>query len=87
MPARMYKLSMLVDFRHPVIHLQLSFRAGSSFLAWVDLSHTGQAYSAVEKLRARAVERSVFGHAPHLVLVSLRRMLLREPTFAFVFKI
>ena len=55
------------------------------FFAWVGLSHAGQAYSAVEKLRARAVARSVLGHAPHLVLVSLRRMLLRVLTLAFVF--
>ena len=64
------------------MHLQLSLRAGSSFFAWVDLSHPGQAYSAVEQLRVRAVARSVSGHAPRLVLVSLRRMLLRVLTLA-----
>ena len=42
MPARMYKLSMIVDFRHPVIHLQLSFRAGSSFAYADDLCITVQ---------------------------------------------
>ena len=77
-PARMYRSLVLVGFRHPVMQLQLSLRAGSSFFAWVDLSHSWQAYSAVEKLRVRAVARSVLGHAPHLVLVSLGRMLLKK---------
>ena len=74
----MYRSLVLVGFRHPVMQLQLSLRAGSSFFAWVDLSHSWQAYSAVEKLRVRAVARSVLGHAPHLVLVSLGRMLLKK---------
>ena len=61
MPARMCRLLMLVGFRHPVMHLQLSLRTGFSFLAWVDHSHAGHAYSAVEKQRARAVAHSVLG--------------------------
>ena len=33
-----------VGRRHPVMHLQLSLREASTFFAWDDLSHTGQAY-------------------------------------------
>ena len=75
----------LVGLRHPVIERQLALSTGSSFLACFDLPQAGQAYSAAEKLKANAVDRMVFGLAPHLVLASLRRMLLRVPTFAFVF--
>ena len=41
-------LICIVGLRQPVISRQEAFRAGSNFLAWVDLSHTGLAYSAVE---------------------------------------
>ena len=47
-PARTYRLSTFVGRRHPVMHLQLSLREASTFFAWDDLSHTGQAYSATE---------------------------------------
>ncbi|KAJ8942739.1 hypothetical protein NQ318_007906 [Aromia moschata] len=47
-PASMYSWSRLVGFRHPVINLHVSFRTGSSLWACVDLSHTGNAYSAAE---------------------------------------
>ena len=43
-PARTYRLSTFVVRRHPVMHLQLSLREASTFFAWDDLSHTGQAY-------------------------------------------
>ena len=46
MPASRYKLLVLVGLRQPVIIRQASFRAGSSFLAWAGLDHTGHAYSA-----------------------------------------
>lgn len=67
------------------LHLQLALSTGSSFLACGDLSQPGQAYSAEEKLNASAVDRMVSGLAPHLVVGSLRRMLLLVLTFAFVF--
>ena len=47
-PARVYRLSVGVALRQPVIRRQLALRAGSIFFAWQDLSHTGHAYSAVE---------------------------------------
>ena len=47
-PARRYTLSTDVSLRHPVIEQHALFRAESSLLTCVDLSHTGHAYSAVE---------------------------------------
>ena len=47
-PVRTYRLSTFVGLRQPVMHLQLSLREASTFFAWDDLSHTGQAYSATE---------------------------------------
>lgn len=76
---------MLVGFKQPVIERQVLFNAGSSFLAWDDLSQTGHAYSAEEQHRARAVDLNVCAVAPHLELVSFRRMLFRELTFSLVF--
>ena len=48
MPARECKLSTFVGLRQPVMHLQLSLSAASTFFVWDDLPHTGQAYSAAE---------------------------------------
>ena len=48
MPDRRYRLSVGVGLRHPVTRRQVVLMAGSIFLAWADLSHTGHAYSAVE---------------------------------------
>ena len=45
-PASTGRLLVFVGFRHPVIILQVSFSVASSFFAWVERSHTGQAYSA-----------------------------------------
>ena len=47
-PAIPGRLLVFVGFRHPVIILQVSFSVASSFFAWVERSHTGQAYSAAE---------------------------------------
>ena len=47
-PASTGRLLVFVGFRHPVIIRQVSFSVVSSFFAWVELSHTGQAYSAAE---------------------------------------
>ena len=47
-PASTGTLLVFVGFKHPVIILQVSFSVASSFFAWVERSHTGQAYSAAE---------------------------------------
>ena len=47
-PASTGKLLVCVGFRQPVIILQVSFSVASSFFAWVERSHTGQANSAAE---------------------------------------
>ena len=47
-PASTSRLLVFVGFRQPVIILQVSFSVASSFFAWVERSHTGQAYSAAE---------------------------------------
>ena len=81
----MCRLSVFVDLRHPVIRRQVALVTGSIFLACVDRSQTGHAYSAVEKQRASAVDRIVCGSAPHFVPVSLLMMLFRAHTLALVF--
>ena len=45
-PANKYKSSTYVGKRHPVIARHDLFRSGSNM--YVDLSHTGAAYSAIE---------------------------------------
>ena len=47
-PASTGRLLVFVGFRHPVIILQVSFSVASSFFAWMERSHTKQAYSAAE---------------------------------------
>ena len=47
-PASTGRLLVFVGFRHPVIILQVSFSVASSFFAWMERSHTRQAYSAAE---------------------------------------
>ena len=66
------RLLVFVGFRQPVIILQVSFSVASSFFAWVERSHTGQAYSAAELHSARADDLSVVGVAPHFEVLSLR---------------
>ena len=70
---------------HPVTILHVSLGTGFILQAWLDLYQAGQAYSAVEKHRASAVERSVLGWAPHFELVSWRRRLFLVDTLALVF--
>ena len=43
-PASMGRLLVFVGFRQPVIIRQVSFSVTSSFFAWVERSHTGQAF-------------------------------------------
>ena len=57
-PESLYRLSVGVGLRHPVMSRHVALMAGSIFLAWVDLSQTGHAYSA---------DRRVSGMALHLV--------------------
>ena len=47
-PASTGRLLVFVGFRHPVIILQVSFSVASSLFAWVERSHTRQAYYAAE---------------------------------------
>ena len=47
-PASTGRLLVCVGFRQPVIIRQVSFSVASSSFAWVEHSHTGQAYSAAE---------------------------------------
>ena len=82
----MCKLSVGVGLRHPVIRRQVVLSAGSIFLAWVDLSQAGHAYSADMQQSAKAKEdHKVAGLAPHLVPVSLLRMLFLAETLTFLF--
>ena len=48
MPASKCKLLTFAGLRQPEMIRQQSCRAGFNLLACVDLSHTGQAYSAAE---------------------------------------
>jgi len=51
-PVRGYSLSTGVGFKQHVIMRTVSFNAVSICLVYVDLPHTGHAYSATEKHRA-----------------------------------
>ena len=59
--------STIVGLRHPEMALQAVFMTGSICEACVDLLPTGDAYSAEEKHRARAVVRIVLASVPQLV--------------------
>ena len=47
-PDKMYRQSVDVGLRQPVIRRHVALIIGSIFLAWADLSQAGHAYSAVE---------------------------------------
>ena len=64
---------------------QAAFRTGSIFEACDDLLQTGDAYTAEEKRRARAVVRIVLASVPQLVFANFLRMLFLTPVFALVF--
>ncbi len=59
-PASTDRRLVFVGFRQPVIIRQVSFSVASSFFAWVERSHTGQAYYAAEYLKkvSIALERT-----------------------------
>ena len=63
-PHNKYRSSTLIGLRHPEIALQAAFWAGSIFEACDYLLQTGDAYSAEEKHRARAVVRIVMAQFP-----------------------
>ena len=63
-PHNKYRSSTLVGLRHPEMALHAAFRTGSIFEACDDLLQTGDAYSAAEKHRARAVVRIVLASVP-----------------------
>ena len=86
-PHNKYRSSTLVGLRHPEIALQAAFRTGSIFEACDDLLQTGDAYSAEEKHRARAVVRIVLASVPQLVFANFLRMLFLAPVFALVLAI
>ena len=56
---------VLVGFRQPAIIPQVSFSVASSFFAWVERSHTEQAFSGAEYHTAIADDLSVVGVAPN----------------------
>lgn len=84
MPARWYSLLVGVGFRHPVTSLQVSFRAMSTCLAWVELYQTLLACSPAEKQTASAVVLTTSGFAPQEEFVIFRRMLFLPHTFILV---
>ena len=82
-PARRYTFSTDVGLRHPVMEQHASFRAGSSLLTCVDLSHTGHAYSAVEYQSERDVVVMVAGLAPHFVFDGFLGILFQADVLHF----
>ena len=50
-PVSTGRLLVFVGVRHPVIILQVSFSVAFGFFAWMERSHTRQAYSAAEQHR------------------------------------
>ncbi len=83
-PHNNYRSSTLVGLRHPEMAIRAAFRTGSIFEACDDLLQTGDAYSAEEKHRARAVVWIVLAYVPQLVFANLFRMLFLIPVFALV---
>lgn len=65
MQQRMYNLLVFTGFRQPVMVLQVSLTATSTFLAWIDDIKTGQTHSATEWQSSRGnVLRTVRVSAP-----------------------
>ena len=80
-PHNKYRSSTLVGLRHPEMVTQATFRTGSIFEACDALLQTGDAYSAEEKHRARAVVRIVLASVPQLVFANFLRMLFMAASF------
>ena len=83
-PHNKYRSSTLVGLMHPEMALQAAYRTGSIFEACDDLLQTGDAYSAAEKHRARAVVRIVLASVPQLVFANFLRMMFLAPVFAMM---
>ena len=78
---------MLVGLRHPVIFLQVVLIVVSKIFVCLDLAHTGHAYSATEKDKAKAAVLMVLGFAPYLVVTSLDIIAFLDSTLCLVFLI
>ena len=85
MPARMGSMSVGVGFIAPKMVRRASLIAASSFLVCRLSPQAGEAYSAVEKTRARAEVRKVLKSAPQSVPASFLMRLTRERVFAVTF--
>ena len=81
-PANNYKSSRYVGLRHPVVAL---FSSGSNTYAYVDLAHTGSAYTAIEEHRVNAVVLIVLAFVPYFELANFFKRLLGLATFILVF--
>ena len=64
--------------------LQAAFRIGSIFEPCDDLLQSGDAYSAEEKHRARALVQIVLASVPQWVFANFLRILFLAPVFALV---
>lgn len=64
----------------------ISFMMMSTFLAWLDLFHTGQQYLPVEEHTSSAVLLRTNGLACHLLPVSILRRLFMGITFCLVLR-
>ena len=83
-PHNRSRSSTIVGLRHPEMALQAVFMTRSICEACDDLLQTGDAFSAEEKHRARAVVRIVMASVPQLVFASFLRILFLAPVFVFV---
>ena len=61
------------------------FNSGFNISAYVNLAHTGAAYSAIEWHRASAVLLIVLEFVPHFELANFFKRLLSVATFILVF--
>lgn len=68
----------------PVVNRHVPLRLMSTFV-WIDLDHTGWAYSAVEKHKVCVVVLNTERLAPHLLLASFCRILFLAVSFWHIF--
>ena len=85
MPARTGSIWTGVGFIAPEMVRRASFSATSSFLVWRLWHQAGEAYSALEKTRARVDVRRVLKSAPQSVPASFLIRLTRERVLAVTF--
>lgn len=72
-------------FRHPVIKRQDSFSATSTFFTWVDLHHTGLAYSLMEKHSPNVDTLRVWPFASQFDPIHFLSKMFLELIFDFTF--